>query len=144
MGCGDPATNDSIPVVSNNSIVANKDASGRRLLGTPVDVYANCTGMYPSKGAMYGALALFILVLVLWAFVGECMPRRKMAAGNAMLKAADVAFTIYGGFGGTQRYVVERYYRDAKIWSYAQGSPEIMTEIVARNLLKREVDEPLN
>ena len=89
LGCGrpppppDPATSvGSVPVVSNDSTVA-KNASGRRLLGMPVDVYANCTGMYPSKGAMYGALALFILVLVLWAFVGECMPRRKMATGNA-------------------------------------------------------------
>ena len=100
LGCGDPATNDSIPVVSNNSIVANKDASGRRLLGTPVDVYANCTGMYPSKGAMYGALALFILVLVLWAFVGECMPRRKMAAGNAhidgVVRSSSAWQDLYG------------------------------------------------
>jgi alkylation response protein AidB-like acyl-CoA dehydrogenase len=60
-----------------------------------------------------------------------------------MLHAADVAFTIYGGFGGTQKYVVERYYRDAKIWSYAQGSPEIMSEVVARDLMKRKVPEPL-
>jgi alkylation response protein AidB-like acyl-CoA dehydrogenase len=69
--------------------------------------------------------------------------RAKLAATRAMIHAADVAFTIYGGFGGTQKYVVERYYRDAKIWSYAQGSPEIMTEVVARNLMKREVPEPL-
>jgi alkylation response protein AidB-like acyl-CoA dehydrogenase len=67
----------------------------------------------------------------------------KLAASKAMVHAADVAFTIYGGFGGTQKYVVERYYRDAKIWSYAQGSPEIMTEVVARNLMKRKVPEPL-
>ena len=67
----------------------------------------------------------------------------KIAAGEAMLHAADTAFSVYGGFGGTQKYVVERYYRDAKIWSYAQGSPEMMTEIVARQLLKRQVPEPL-
>jgi alkylation response protein AidB-like acyl-CoA dehydrogenase len=69
--------------------------------------------------------------------------RAKIAATEAMLRAADVAFTIYGGFGGTQKYVVERYYRDAKIWSYAQGSPEVMMEIVARDTLRRAVPEPL-
>lgn len=67
----------------------------------------------------------------------------KLAATEAMLKAADIAFTIYGGFGGTQRYVVERFYRDAKIWSYAQGSPEVMKEVVARETLKADVAEPL-
>jgi butyryl-CoA dehydrogenase len=67
----------------------------------------------------------------------------KLAAAKAMIHAADVAFTIYGGFGGTQKYVVERYYRDAKIWSYAQGSPEIMTEVIARGMMKRKVPEPL-
>jgi alkylation response protein AidB-like acyl-CoA dehydrogenase len=67
----------------------------------------------------------------------------KIAAGEAMLHAADTAFSVYGGFGGTQKYVVERYYRDAKIWSYAQGSPEVMTEIIARQLMKRQVPEPL-
>ncbi|HEX4922646.1 MAG TPA: acyl-CoA dehydrogenase family protein [Bdellovibrionales bacterium] len=67
----------------------------------------------------------------------------KLAASQAMLFAADTAFTVYGGFGGTQKYTVERYYRDAKIWSFAQGSPEIMTEIIARNLLKKQVPEPL-
>lgn len=67
----------------------------------------------------------------------------KMAASDAMLFSTDAAFTTYGGFGGTQKYTVERYYRDAKIWSFAQGSPEIMTEIVARNLMKKNVPEPL-
>lgn len=67
----------------------------------------------------------------------------KILAGDVMLRAADVAFTMYGGFGGTQQYVVERYYRDAKIWSYAQGSPEVMKEIISRDILKREVPEPL-
>jgi alkylation response protein AidB-like acyl-CoA dehydrogenase len=67
----------------------------------------------------------------------------KIAATEAMLHAADTSFTVYGGFGGTQRYVVERFYRDAKIWSYAQGSPEVMKEVVARGLMKREAKEPL-
>lgn len=67
----------------------------------------------------------------------------KIMAGDVLLKACDLAFTVYGGFAGTQKYVVERFYRDAKIWSYAQGSPEIMREIVARDTLKRETQEPL-
>lgn len=70
--------------------------------------------------------------------------KAKVAAADAMLRAADVAFTVYGGFGGTQKYVVERYYRDAKIWSYAQGAPEVMKELIARDLMKRKASEPLD
>ncbi len=67
----------------------------------------------------------------------------KLAATRAMLQATEVAFTVFGGFGGTQEYPVERYYRDAKIWSYAQGSPEMMNEVVARRLLESPVEEPV-
>ena len=60
--------------------------------------------------------------------------KAKLLSTQAMLEAANMAVEVYGGFGCTQRHIVERYYRDAKIWSFAQGSPEIMDYIIARDL----------
>ena len=65
-------------------------------------------------------------------------------AGGFTDRANKSEVLVLRGEGpNTQRYVVERYYRDAKIWSYAQGSPEVMSEIIARDLMKRKVEEPL-
>ena len=58
----------------------------------------------------------------------------KHFAAQTVIKATDLAMKVYGGFGCTKREPVERYMRDARTWIYAQGSPEIMKEIVARSL----------
>jgi len=58
----------------------------------------------------------------------------KHFAAQTVIKATDLAMKVYGGFGCTKREPVERYMRDARTWIYAQGSPEIMKEIIARSL----------
>jgi butyryl-CoA dehydrogenase len=60
--------------------------------------------------------------------------KAKVLASKAMLNAANAAVEVYGGFGCTERYPVERYYRDARIWSFAQGTPQIMKFIITRDL----------
>lgn len=60
----------------------------------------------------------------------------KVMASDVLLKATNLGVHVHGGFGGTKRYPVERFFRDARIWVYAQGSPEIQKEIVARELFK--------
>ena len=65
--------------------------------------------------------------------------KAKIFATEAMLKAVDLAVTVHGGFGCTKRHPVERFYRDAKIWSFAQGTPEIMKLIIARDLFNMKL-----
>lgn len=59
----------------------------------------------------------------------------KIRATEAMLEATNLAVEIHGGFGCTKRHPVERFYRDARIWSFAQGTPDVMKIITARELL---------
>lgn len=61
----------------------------------------------------------------------------KNAASEVMMKATSVAMAVFGGFGGTKRFPVERFYRDAEIWRYGQGSPEILKIIILRELFGR-------
>ena len=60
--------------------------------------------------------------------------KAKVLATQVMLEAANMAIEAYGGFGCTKKSPVERLYRDAKIWSFAQGSPQIMDYIISREL----------
>jgi alkylation response protein AidB-like acyl-CoA dehydrogenase len=60
--------------------------------------------------------------------------KAKLLATQVMLEAANMAIEVHGGFGCTSKEIVERYYRDAKIWSFAQGSPQIMDYIISRDL----------
>jgi butyryl-CoA dehydrogenase len=60
--------------------------------------------------------------------------KAKTLATRVMLDAADLAVEIHGGFGCTNRQAVERYYRDARIWSFAQGTPEMMDYLISRDL----------
>jgi len=58
----------------------------------------------------------------------------KSLASEALLKAINVAVEVLGGFGCTKRHPVERYYRDGRIWVFAQGAPNIQKMIVSRAL----------
>ena len=60
----------------------------------------------------------------------------KVLASDVVLKATNLGVHVYGGFGCTKRFPVERFFRDARIWVFAQGSPEIQKEIVAREIFK--------
>ena len=60
--------------------------------------------------------------------------KAKTLAAKVMLDAANMAIEVLGGFGCTKRHVVERLYRDARIWSFAQGATQMMKFIITRDL----------
>jgi alkylation response protein AidB-like acyl-CoA dehydrogenase len=61
----------------------------------------------------------------------------KAFASELLLKAINVAVETLGGFGCTKRHPVERYYRDGRIWVFAQGAPNIQKLIVSRALFRK-------
>ncbi|WP_047980909.1 acyl-CoA dehydrogenase [Ornithinibacillus contaminans] len=60
----------------------------------------------------------------------------KMYAANVAMKAAIEAVQIFGGYGYTEDYPVERLFRDAKITQIYEGTNEIQHIVIANNLLK--------
>jgi alkylation response protein AidB-like acyl-CoA dehydrogenase len=60
--------------------------------------------------------------------------KAKVLSTNVMLEAANLAVEVHGGFGCTTKHIVERFYRDARIWAFAQGSPQMMDFIISREL----------
>lgn len=61
--------------------------------------------------------------------------RAKLFSAQVVMRAADEAVQIHGGYGYSSEFPVERYFRDAKICSIYEGTNEIQKLIIARNLL---------
>lgn len=59
----------------------------------------------------------------------------KLKASEVAMFCANKAIQIHGGYGYTEDFNVERYYRDAKITEIYEGTSEIQRMVIARNLL---------
>jgi butyryl-CoA dehydrogenase len=60
----------------------------------------------------------------------------KLDASEVAMFCANRAIQIHGGYGYTEDFNVERYYRDAKICEIYEGTSEIQRLVIARSLLK--------
>ena len=60
----------------------------------------------------------------------------KCFAGDAAMKVTIDAVQVFGGYGYTREYPVERYMRDAKIMQIYEGTNQIQRVIIAKELLE--------
>lgn len=60
----------------------------------------------------------------------------KLLAGDTAMKVTTEAVQIFGGYGYTKDYPVERYMRDAKITQIYEGTQEIQRLVISRMLTK--------
>lgn len=59
----------------------------------------------------------------------------KCFAGDAAMQVATDAVQIFGGYGYTREFSVERFMRDAKITQIYEGTNQIQRLVIARDLL---------
>ena len=59
----------------------------------------------------------------------------KYYAAEVAVKAANTAVKIFGSYGFSTEYPVERFYRDAKSFQIVEGTSNIQKMIIARNAL---------
>ncbi len=60
----------------------------------------------------------------------------KYMAAEACMYCVRESVQIFGGYGYTKDYPVERFYRDAKVMEIYEGTSEIQKIVIARSLLK--------
>jgi alkylation response protein AidB-like acyl-CoA dehydrogenase len=60
----------------------------------------------------------------------------KLYASEVAVSVANEAVQIFGGYGFTKDYPVEKYYRDAKLCTIGEGTSEIQKMVISRELLK--------
>jgi alkylation response protein AidB-like acyl-CoA dehydrogenase len=60
----------------------------------------------------------------------------KYYASEISTEVANDAVQIFGGYGYTKDFPVEKFYRDAKLCTIGEGTSEIQKVVIARELLK--------
>ncbi|HEY4600775.1 MAG TPA: acyl-CoA dehydrogenase [Cerasibacillus sp.] len=60
----------------------------------------------------------------------------KLFAGDAAMRVTTEAVQVFGGYGYTKDYPVERYMRDAKITQIYEGTNEIQRLVIGRMITK--------
>ena len=60
----------------------------------------------------------------------------KLYASEIAEKCANDAVQIFGGYGYTKDYPVEKFYRDVKLLTIGEGTSEIQRIVIARDFLK--------
>ncbi|MBW1859509.1 MAG: acyl-CoA dehydrogenase family protein [Deltaproteobacteria bacterium] len=59
----------------------------------------------------------------------------KLFASEMVNDVTAKALQIHGGYGYTKEYAVERYYRDARVFTIYEGTSEIQRVVIANHLL---------
>jgi alkylation response protein AidB-like acyl-CoA dehydrogenase len=60
----------------------------------------------------------------------------KYYASEVAVKCANEAVQIFGGYGYTKDFPVEKFYRDAKLCTIGEGTSEIQKIVIAREVIK--------
>jgi alkylation response protein AidB-like acyl-CoA dehydrogenase len=70
--------------------------------------------------------------------INDIAAKAKLFASEIAVKAANEAVQIFGGYGFTKDYPVEKFYRDVKLLTIGEGTSEVQRIVIARNLLKSD------
>lgn len=62
--------------------------------------------------------------------------KAKLYASEVAVSVANEAVQIFGGYGFTKDYPVEKYYRDAKLCTIGEGTSEIQKLVISREILR--------
>ena len=60
----------------------------------------------------------------------------KLYASEACVYIANEAVQIFGGYGYSKEFPVEKFYRDAKLCTIGEGTSEIQKVVIAKQILK--------
>jgi alkylation response protein AidB-like acyl-CoA dehydrogenase len=60
----------------------------------------------------------------------------KLFASEVAQRVASTCIDLFGGYGFTREYPVEKYYRDAKIGTIYEGTSNMQKQTIAKMLLK--------
>ena len=60
----------------------------------------------------------------------------KYYASEVAVWTANEAVQVFGGYGYTKDFPVEKFYRDAKLCTIGEGTSEIQKLVISREILR--------
>ena len=113
----------------------------RKTFGRPIAAHQAVSFMLSDMATKIEAARLLVWQAAAMADAGE---RNTMQASMAKAFAADAAMSVttdavqvFGGYGYSSEYPVEKLMRDAKIYQIYEGTSQIQRLIIGRELLSR-------
>lgn len=115
-------------------------AKERHQFGKPIATYQGISFKLADMATRIEAARLLIFKAADLKNRGEKVTlagsQAKYYASEIAVWAANEAVQIFGGYGFTKDYPVEKYYRDAKLCTIGEGTSEIQKIVIAREVLK--------
>ena len=68
----------------------------------------------------------------------EAASKAKLYASEMANRIAYQALQIHGGYGYIKEFPVERYYRDARVFTLYEGTSEIQRIVIAKHVFGRQ------
>jgi len=120
--------------------VAVKYAGERKQFGKPIaEQQGIAFKLSDMATAVESSRLLVYQAADLWGKGIPCAKEASMAklfASKTAVEVATEALQVFGGYGYTKDYPVERYFRDAKITEIYEGTSEMQRIVIAKHLLK--------
>jgi butyryl-CoA dehydrogenase len=117
-------------------------AGERQQFGRPISNFQAIQWMLADMATEIDAARLMIYRAAWLAQQGKTITREaamaKVFASEAANRIAYKAIQIFGGYGYTKEFPVERFFRDARITTIYEGTSEIQRLVIARALLQSE------
>lgn len=121
--------------------LATMYASERRQFGTPIHdfqaIQFKLADMATSVTAARAVLHAAAAMKDRGESAGAYASMAKLLASEAAMWVTTQAIQIYGGYGYTKDFDVERLFRDAKVTEIYEGTSEIQRIVIARSLTHR-------
>ena len=114
-------------------------AKGRTQFGRPISKFQNTQFLFADMEVAINAARLLTYSAAATKGEGKRFTKEaamaKLFASEAAMNITTKAVQVFGGYGYTRDYPVERMMRDAKITEIYEGTSEIQRVVIAGNIL---------
>jgi len=119
---------------------AVKYSKERHQFGQPISNFQGISFKLADMATEIEAAELLILQAADLKNRGQSVTKQsamaKYFASEVAVRAANEAVQIFGGYGYTKDFPVEKFYRDAKLCTIGEGTSEIQKIVIAREVIK--------
>jgi acyl-CoA dehydrogenase len=116
-------------------------AMERRQFGQPIANFQLVQAMLADSRAELYAAECMVMDAARRRDAGESISTEaaatKLFCSEMVGRVADRALQILGGAGYTKEYVVERFYRDVRLFRIYEGTSQIQQLVIARNMIRQ-------
>ena len=116
-----------------------KYSQERQQFGQPISNFQGISFKLADMATQIEAAELLTLQAADLKNRGEKMTKQsafaKYYASEVAVKCSTEAVQIFGGYGYTKDFPVEKFYRDSKLCTIGEGTSEIQKLVIARNIL---------